>query len=163
MKTVVARGAALRALSIEIGRADEPWNHRERYHRVVIGSVKPDSGSPRPDSGSRVFEQITSVHELSSDETITRHRGEFWLARILPGLKEADFSGLRGLASKAASTDARAQVDLEVDRACLVPVQPLGRGATRIEWTVKGDLLKVFAAGNSTPETIRLSDDGSYA
>jgi hypothetical protein len=157
MKSVVAQGAALRALSIMIGRADQPWNDRERYHRIVIGSVIAGSEPLR-------FERITSVHQLLPDDrVITRDRGEFWLARIIPDLKEADLEALMRPDAGDLAPDAPENVDVEIARACLVPVQRVG-GGTQIKWTFKSDLLTIEVAGNPVPEpSIRLSDDGSYA
>jgi hypothetical protein len=156
MKSVVAEGAAARALAIETGFAAELLPLPAKRHVIVRGFV--DSHSE-----PLVFDRIVDIYPLDPPLSIQRAGQQLWVARIVPGLKTTDIPALVGSHARTATPDGTDGVEIEIARACIVPVRNIGRGADSIEWTVISPDSLMITDSNGGVEPVRLLDDGSYA
>jgi hypothetical protein len=163
MKSVVAEGAALRALAIETGFVGEPLAIPRNRHVIAVGTVDNDNEP-------RIFKSVSRIcwldpedpdHPHDPNEAIPRNGAQFWLARIIPGLKEKDFQPLHPEAGITAPGTPES-IALEIARACIIPVKWIAQNGDAIRWVAKPDHL-IITVDAMTVEEVRLADDGSYA
>jgi hypothetical protein len=155
MKSVVAEGAAARALAIELGFAGELVVIPAARHAIVVGFVDADDEP-------LVFDHINEIHPLDRPGTILRAERQFWVARIIPGLKAKDFPSLLRRDAGRIAADSADGVALEIARACIVPLRKIGKGTNSIKWDYEPDSLTIIGS-TGVAEQLRLRDDGSYA
>jgi hypothetical protein len=156
MKSIVAEGAALRALAIETGFCEDPANIPRRRYALVVGRVIEADGT-------RTFSHVDKVYRLDHGEAVWRDGLEFWVARFVPSLTQEDLGPLTNADAGDIPPDSHEGVFLEIARACIVPVQRVASRGDAIQWDIRPNEMIITIDGGKDVERVSLADDGSYA